>query len=65
MRTASTKAGFLLVPVRLRVFVQGRKHDGQNHGGVFCEETHDVLVIPVVERAFGDLRERRGVGVYV
>ena len=48
--------------MRLRVFVQGRKHDGQHDGGIFCEETHDVFVIPVVERAFGDLRKRGRVG---
>lgn len=38
----------LLVPVALGVFVESRKHDGENLGSIVTDQTHDVLIIPVI-----------------
>ena len=48
-----------LVPVSLRVVVECREHDRKNDSRVLRYQRHDVVVIPVVERAFGDLEVRR------
>ena len=39
----------LLVPVALGVLVEGRKHDGEDLGSVVTDQTHDVLVVPVIQ----------------
>ena len=43
-------AGVILVPVALGVLVESREHDGEDLGGVVTDQTHDVLVVPVVQR---------------
>lgn len=53
-------AGFcLLVPVGLGVAVQGWEHDGQNLGCVVTDQTHDVLIIPVVQRSLRHLQRSK------
>lgn len=37
------------------VFIQGWKHDRENDGSVFRQQTHDVFVVPIVESTFGHL----------
>lgn len=49
----------LLVPVALRVPVERGEHDGEDPGSVVTYQAHDVLVVPVIERPLGHLRERR------
>lgn len=48
----------LLVPVGLRVAVQGREHDGQDLGRVVADQAHDVLVVPVVQGPLRHLEDR-------
>jgi hypothetical protein len=45
-----------LVPVRLGVVVERGEHDRQNHRGVFRDQRHDVVIVPVVKSTFGDLK---------
>lgn len=45
----------LLVPVCFGVLIQSWKHDWKNHCSIFCQETHDVFIVPVVESSFGNL----------
>lgn len=44
--------GDSLIPVGLGVAVEGREHDGQDLGGVVTDQTHDVLIVPVVKSSF-------------
>lgn len=47
-----------LVPVRLGVVVKCREHYRQNHCGVLGDKRHNVVVVPVVQGAFGHLEVR-------
>ena len=47
----------LLVPVGFRVAVQSREHNGQNLCCVVADQTHDVLVVPVVQSSLCHLQE--------
>jgi hypothetical protein len=46
------------VPVALRVFVERRKHDGQDNFDVVADQVAEILVVPKVERPFSDLEMR-------
>lgn len=46
------------VPVLFRDPIQAGEHDGQDDVGVLLDKTHDVLVIPVVQRSLRHLRAR-------
>ena len=49
--------GSVPIPMALRVFVQRSEHDRQNNFNIVADEVAKVLVVPEVERAFGDLRQ--------
>lgn len=44
-----------LVPMGLGVAVECREHDGQDPGSVVADQTHDVLIVPVVQSSLGHL----------
>ena len=39
--------------------VEAGEHDGQDDAGVLLDQTHDVLVVPVVQSSLGHLRRHR------
>lgn len=41
----------------LRIFVQRWEHDRQYHGRVITDKTHDVLVVPIIQRSFCHLQD--------
>jgi hypothetical protein len=45
----------LAVPVTVRVGVERGVNDGKDRVDVLADKVDDVLVVPVVEGAFGDL----------
>lgn len=45
-----------LVPMCLWVVVECREHDRKDHRGIFCDQRHDVVIVPVVKSTFGDLK---------
>ncbi len=55
------------VPVTLGVLVERGKHDGQDDFDIIADQVAEVLVVPEVERPFGDLevRTRHGFGELV
>ena len=48
-----------LVPVLLRDAVQCREHYGKDHIRVLLDQTHDVFIVPVVQRPFSHLQQVR------
>lgn len=60
-RSASTSSrkeragGSAPVPVSVRVDVERREDDREDALDVLADEVDDVLVVPVVQRSFGDL----------
>ena len=44
-----------LVPMRLAVLIQRGKHDRQDDRGIVADQGHNVLIVPVVQGAFGNL----------
>ena len=49
----------LLVPVALGVLVEGGEHDGEDLSGVVADQTHDVLVIPVIQSSLCHLNTQQ------
>ena len=47
------------VPVLFGDPVEAGEHDGQDDAGVLLDQTHDVLVVPVVQSSFCNLRHGR------
>jgi len=47
-----------LVPVFFRDPVESGKHDGQDDGRVLFNQTHDVLIVPVVQSPLGHLQQQ-------
>ena len=45
----------VLVPVALGVLVERGEHDGEDLGRVVADQTHDVLVVPVVQSPLSHL----------
>ena len=52
--------GWHYLPVRFADPVERREHDWQDDWSVVADEWHDVLVVPVVEGAFGHLEVGAG-----
>ena len=48
------------VPMRFGVGVERGEHDRENDLGIIRNEAHDIFVIPIIQRPFGDLEVRRG-----
>ena len=44
-----------LVPMRLAVLIQRGKHDRQDDRGIVADQGHNVLIVPVVQGALGNL----------
>lgn len=47
----------LLVPVGFRVAIQSREHDGQNLRCIVADQTHDVLIVPIVQSSLCHLKK--------
>ena len=45
--------------MRFGIGVERGKHDGENDLGIIRNEAHDIFVIPIIQRAFGNLEVRR------
>jgi hypothetical protein len=51
--------------VRSRVGKQCREDEGEDNLDVFAHQGHDIRVVPVIQRSFGDLLMRRKISLYV
>lgn len=50
--------GNLLVPMAFGVLIKSRKHDGKNFGSVVTYQTHDILVVPIIQCSFRNLMHK-------
>ena len=48
-----------LVPVLLGDPIESRKHDRQDNGRVLLYQTHDVLVVPVIQSPLSHLQHKQ------
>ena len=45
--------------MRFRVFIESSKHDGEDDVSIIAYKSHNVVVIPEIERSFSNLRGAR------
>lgn len=50
-----SNVGTSAIPETFGVFEQGRKHYGQNDFYIIADQVAEVLIVPEVKRALGDL----------